>query len=153
MEDLLDLSQAVGVRVEGNDLILDPEKMLPPPAIEGKVRAVRIEGDRVVLTFGPPPDENPQVAGWPEPPDPAAENFQFLYGGVVRFGQLFMVGTDMQIVDADPSDPFDFYIDLYESQLVAGYSRSQTDGGLEVFMPDYAEVGREVEPGEKLPVE
>jgi hypothetical protein len=80
-----------------------------------------------------------------------AGNFQFLYGGVVRFGQLFMVGTDMQIVDADPSDPFDFYIDLYQSQLVAGYSRSQTDGGLEVFMPDYSEVGREVEPGEKLP--
>jgi hypothetical protein len=151
MEDLLDLSRAVGIRVEGDDLILDPETMLPPPAIEGKVSAVRTEGDRVVLVFGTPPEESPLVADWPEPSVPAAENYQFLYGGVVRFGQLFMVGTDMQIIDADPSDPFDFYIDLYESHLVAGYSRSQPDGGLAVYLPDYDEVGEEAEPAEKLP--
>ncbi len=41
------------------------------------------------------------------------------------------------IVDADPSDPFDFFLDQYNLQLVAGYDRNTPDHGLIVHMPDY----------------
>lgn len=36
--------ESKGLRVEGDDLILDSEKLLPPPRIRGRVTAVRIEG-------------------------------------------------------------------------------------------------------------
>lgn len=138
LEDLLDLRQAKGATVRGNDLFLDPVKILPPPAIEGRISAVKVEGNEVVQTFGgssgdPPPKPL-------SPPDLTALNYMFFGGGTVRFGKLFMVRTDMQIVDADPSDPFDFSIDEYNRQLVAGYSKNMPDMGLEVFMPDLGDI-------------
>ena len=38
LQKILDLSKAKGVTVKGNDLFLDPVKILPPPAIEGAQR-------------------------------------------------------------------------------------------------------------------
>jgi hypothetical protein len=52
-----------------------------------------------------------------------------------------MADTDLMIMDADPSDPFDFFLDHYNDQLVAGYSRNTPDHGLLVAMPDYRIVG------------
>ena len=47
----------------------------------------------------------------------------------------------MLIVDLNPSDPFRFDLDLYNKQLVAGYSRTLPDLGLEVYMRDIDKVG------------
>lgn len=142
LDDLLDLSGATGVEVDGNDLLLDPNRILPPPEIRGRLTAVRVAGGEVVLQFGPPRERVAAVARWPKPPRPDAGNYQFLYGGTVRFGRIYMVATDMQIVDADPSDPFLFYIDKYQRQLVAGDEHTLPDGGLLVRMPDYDDVAR-----------
>jgi hypothetical protein len=46
----------------------------------------------------------------------------------------------MQLIDANPRDPFDFAPAHYEAQLVAGYSRNTPRKGLQVFMPDYSHV-------------
>ena len=48
LEKILDLSKAKGVTVKGNDILLDPVKILPPPAIEGHATAVRTDGDELV---------------------------------------------------------------------------------------------------------
>jgi hypothetical protein len=58
-------------------------------------------------------------------------------GGVLRFGKLTMTGADLLIVDADPRDPFDFFLDRYNDQLVAGYSRNTVSKALIAIMPDY----------------
>jgi hypothetical protein len=71
-------------------------------------------------------------------PDSSAANYMLFRGGTLQFGKLFMVHADMQVVDAQPGDLFDFDIGRYREQLVAGYSRSLADGGLLVFMPDLA---------------
>jgi hypothetical protein len=71
----------------------------------------------------------------------------FFQGGVLRFGKLTMTDTDLLIVDADPKDRFDFFLDHYNEQLVAGYSRNTPDHGLIVTMPDFATLG----PGRRLP--
>ena len=55
----------------------------------------------------------------------------------LTFGKLTMKGTELQIVDADSRDPFDFFLDHYNEQLVAGYSKNLPDKGLVVQMPDY----------------
>ena len=38
LDDLLDLGASRGATVKGNDIYLDPEKILPPPAIAGGSR-------------------------------------------------------------------------------------------------------------------
>ena len=51
-----------------------------------------------------------------------------------------MMDADLQLIDAEPRDPFDFFPAHYDAQLVAGYSRNTPGKGLQVFMPDYARV-------------
>ena len=151
LEKFLDLSGARGLRVDGNDLILDPGRALPPPRIIGRLEKVRIEGDQLIQEIGPPPGAE-RIAAPPPPPDPDAENFMHLYGGTVRFGRLFMVGTNLQIADAHPQEPFEFYLQYYDNQLAAGYSRSHLDDSLTTYMPDFWMVGKTLAPSERIAV-
>ena len=140
LDRFLDLSGAKGLRVEGSLLILDPKRVLDSPAIDGSVSAVRVEGDEVVLTFGRLEDTAPA----PSMPLPSARNYLHFRGGTLRFGRLFQVRADLQLVDADPSDPFEFDLARYQRQLVAGHSRSLENGGLLVVIPDLDDVERGV---------
>ena len=132
---LIDVSGARGggVRVVDNDLYLNALKLLPPPAIRGRLVQVALQPGRLVQYFGAP--EGGSVA-LRLAPDSAATNYIQFRGGTMQFGKLFMVHADMEVVDLSPSDPFDFDIDHYHEQLVAGYHRTLPDDGLLVFMPD-----------------
>lgn len=144
LQGLLDLRRARGVTVQGNDLLLDPTRLLPPPAIAGRVVAVSVEGGEVVQIFGRDSSNGTTASGAVSdiaPLDSSAANYMRFRGGTLRFGRLFMVGADMQIIDPDPRDPFDFSIDDYNRQLVAGYSRNTLTGALEVYMPDLDDIG------------
>ena len=35
-----------------------------------------------------------------------------------------MIATDLELVDMDPKDPFDFSVERWNDQLVAGYSKT-----------------------------
>ena len=48
---------------------------------------------------------------------------------------------DLLILDDDPADPFDFFLDRYNEQLVAGYNKNTLDHGLIVHMPDFGDIG------------
>jgi hypothetical protein len=135
MEDLLDLSGAKGVRMQGNDMYLDPLVILPPPRIAGRLTGLRVEGDELVQIFG----DGDHLE--PSPPPSAAENYLYFRGGTLRFGKLLMAGADLQAVDADPGDPFDFYLDHYQAQLVAGYHLTTPVDGMLAFFPDFADLG------------
>ena len=144
LDDLLDLRRSHGASVKGNDIFLDPMKILPPPAIAGRLASIQVEGKAIVQRFVRLPDDS--VFGGSVRPDTSVSNFVFFRGGQMRFGKLLMSGTDLQIDDADQSDPFDLYLKHYNEQLVAGYSRNQSDLGLTVKMPDFADLGRPVAP-------
>lgn len=135
-----------GVALDGDDLLLDPERLLPPPRISGKVRAVRLEGDRVVLELAGGGRAGSKNSRELEPSLPEARNFMYFRGGKLRFGKLTMDDTDLQIVDADPADPFLFSLAQYSRQLVAGYSKTMPDKGLVTFMPDADQTGRPLSP-------
>src|SRR5262249_58493346 len=108
-------------------------RVLAPPVARGGVRAVGIAGARVRMRSGAP------AAPRPLPPlAPAAPNYLYFRGGTPRFGKLTMAHADLQIVDEHPEDPFDFFLDQYQAQLVAGHSRTMPNQGLVTFMPDYA---------------
>jgi hypothetical protein len=55
----------------------------------------------------------------------------------LRFGKLTMNQADLMLIDMDPQDPFDFYLDHYQEQLVAGYTKTTLEFGLRVYTRDY----------------
>lgn len=134
LDDLLDLKEARGARVVDNDIILDVSRALPPPAIQGRLSRVHIEGDQLVQHFVPLAGDS--AFRHRPPPDTKARNYMFYRGGVLQFGKLVMLDADLQIVDLDPTDAFRFDIDRYDRQLVAGYSKTLGDLGLQTFMKD-----------------
>lgn len=124
---LIDTRKVQGVQTEGNDLILDPEAILPLPRIRGKVKAVQIVGDQLTLIFGASKPEAPIQAG----------NYMSYRASQLRFGKLTMDNSDMDLIDLDPRDPFDFFLDHYRQQLSAGYTKITPQFGLRVYMRDY----------------
>jgi hypothetical protein len=144
LDDLLDLKGSKAARVQGDDIFLDPTKILPPPAIAGRLSSVRVEGDALVQEFVRLPDDS-LFAGYARA-DSAAPNFLFFRGGRLRFGRLEMRDTELQILDLDPSDPFDLFLAQYNKQLVAGYSRNRPNLSLQAFFPDYTDLRRAVKP-------
>jgi hypothetical protein len=123
-----------GVRIDGDDFYLNPAKLLPPPRVQGRVGRVEVNDSQVVQVFQPPEGAKLQPMTIP---DPKATNYMFYRGGTLRFGKLTMHDTDLLIRDAEPEDPFDFFLDEYNAQLVAGYSKNTPDHGLIVVMQDF----------------
>ncbi|HEX9460320.1 MAG TPA: hypothetical protein VGA84_14300 [Thermoanaerobaculia bacterium] len=144
MEKMLKLPKERGISAQGNDLLLDPNHALPPPQVELHLVDVRIEGDELVQIFDAGRHLPEMVL-----PHPEEKNTMYYRGGTLRMGKLLMVDADMQVVDTDPSDPFDFMIDRYNDQLVAGFDRNQPNYGLFVFMRDFDDVGKPMRPGER----
>jgi hypothetical protein len=140
LDNLLNLEKSKAARVKGDDIYLDPTKILPPPAIDGRLASVRVEGDALVQTFVKTADDS--IFARYARPDSTVKNMVFFRGGRLRFGRLEMHDTELQILDLDPSDPFDLYLAKYNRQLVAGYSRNRPDLSLQAFFPDYSDLGR-----------
>jgi hypothetical protein len=132
LADLIKNGKIKGIQIEKDDMILDSEQILPPPQIQGKVTAVKLEGNNIVQLFGPQEKT---------PPKPSmAGNFMAYRGNRLRFGKLLMSDTDMILIDADARDPFDFSLDRYKEQLTAGYVKTTPSMGLRVYMPDLKKI-------------
>ncbi len=129
-DDLIRVEPGHGIKAEGNDLLLDISQLLPPPGFHGPLTSVRVDRGALIQVFGP---------GEPRPLSPPATSKNHIYwrGGQLSFGKLTMTDTDLELVDDDPRDPFDFSVDRWNEQLVAGYSKTTADRGLRAHMPDY----------------
>lgn len=139
LDDLVRSNRLHGVKVVGNDLELDPTELLPPPRIRGRLRALLVEPGALVQIFGRREHASAFV---PVPVlGPAAIAFR---GGRLQFGKLTMADADMRIIRPDSGGRFDFFLDQYLRQLVAGYHTTTPSNGLDVVMPDYADAERGV---------
>ena len=129
VSDLINTQKVRGVRAEKDDLVLSPEQILPPPQIQGRVTGVKLNGDEIIQTIGGVTEGKglQQQSG----------NYMAYRGAQLRFGKLTMSDTDMMLIDMDPQDPFDFYLDHYKEQLVAGYTKITPEFGLRVYMRDF----------------
>jgi hypothetical protein len=141
MDDVIKTEGMHGVTVDENDFIIDPGQALPPPRLVGKITSVRIEGDQIVQTFG-----SGKIV--PLTPRAASANHIYWHGGSLRFGKLTMRDTDLELIDQDPKDPFDFSVARYNDMLVAGYSKNLARLGLRTYLPDFNDLkGRLPPPG------
>lgn len=134
LSKMMDTNKVEGVSVDNDDLILDPQRILPPPPIHGRLTSISVRGDGLALEFRSPDPEQSGMATLAT--TCSAENFLAFKGGTVRFGKLTMNDTDLELIDTTPADPFDFSLDRYQKQLEAGVARTTEDGGLCVQMPD-----------------
>jgi hypothetical protein len=135
LDEVVDLSQARGIRAQGDQLFLDPSILLPPPRIEGPIVAIRVEPGYIVQRFGAD-SANRAARNSIEEGLHEGSNEMWFRGGQLGFGKLRMIDADLRVIDLDPRDSFDFSIVAYEEQLVAGFSRNTEVLGLDAFMPD-----------------
>lgn len=124
---LIDTRKVRGVRAEKDDLILSPAELFPPPHIEGRLTAIAIRGNEIGQQYGKPSINSLKISG----------NYMAYRGEQLRFGKLTMSDTDLTLIDMDPQDPFDFYLDYYKDQLVAGYTKTTPSFGLRAYFRDY----------------
>jgi hypothetical protein len=135
---MINTKKVQGVSADKDDLILNPEEILPPPRIKGKVSAVRVQGNDIIQIFGSPEASN-FASKQPG-------NYMAYHDGTLRFGKLTMEDADLILIDMDPSDTFDFYLDHYKEQLVAGYTKITMDLGLRVYARDYNKLRKRPSP-------
>ena len=139
LDDVMSIKERRGVDVQDNDIIISAGQVLPPPRITGRVTRVEVRGNTLVQTFE---DASRGTPARLVLPSPGARNYIYFGGGEITFGKLTMHGADLQLIDVDPGDPFDFHVARYNAQLVAGYSKNTAAKGLKTFMPDFADLGR-----------
>ncbi len=140
---LVDTKKVGGVSVDKDDLVLEPEVILPPPRFRGHLSSIKIENGEIALTFAPQAGREDHSA---LKNNCGARNYIQFEGGTVRALRLTMADADLTLVDADPADPFDFAIDHYKEQLVAGYTKMTPQGGFCAHVPDYDKIKRRTSP-------
>jgi hypothetical protein len=144
--NLLSTKKVEGVSVDKDDLILDPELILPPPQIRGRLVAIELKNGAIDLRF----DSGRKGGGAAELTSACGgRNFLAFKGGSLRFGKLTMSDADLELVDSQPADPFDFSLDHYTEQLAAGYAKVTLKGGLCARVPDLNKVKRNAAPATK----
>ena len=137
LDDLISIKKRRGIDVRDNDIFISAGQILPPPEIVGRLARVTLEGNRLVQIFEDPAMPRPAPLARPSP---GARNYIYFGGGDIRFGKLTMHDADLQLIDADPTDPFEFFPRRYDAQLVAGYSKNTPAKGLKTFMPDFTDL-------------
>ena len=100
LEGLVKVRPGRGVEIADNDFLLAPAGLLPPPRIEGRVIAVRIDGESIEQTFGG--STRPGRSRDLHPSDPSAPNYMYYRGKVLRFGKLTMM--DMRRVASSSAE-------------------------------------------------
>jgi hypothetical protein len=137
LDDVMDIRKRRGVEVQDNDIIIAAGQVLPPPEIAGRLAKVTLIGNSLVQVFDDASNGRPARLMLPSPSSP---NYVYFAGGDISFGKLTMHEADLQLIDSDPKDPFDFFPAKYNAQLVAGYSKNTPTKGLKIYMPDYGDL-------------
>jgi hypothetical protein len=130
LANLLRARAEKGFVIEGNGVLLDPSKMLPPPKLLGPVKAIRVVNGEFEFLLG-----QGEARALPALPI-QTPNWIALWGGMVRVNSVTAYDAKVQLVDANPADPFFFALDFYRESLEAGFVVSGRDGRLVAYLPD-----------------
>jgi hypothetical protein len=132
--DVVGANGGPGVEVQNDDLYLNPQQLVPAPALRGKLTDAHLgskTGD-LITVFGDARPEVTEVKEW--------RNFIRLYGGTLSFGKLTMKHTDLFLIDSSQDEWFDFDLTRYQEQLVNSRIQMTPQAGLHIFMPDIQKI-------------
>ena len=130
LSKLINENAGRGAKIEGDDIILSPRGITPPPHLEGHVAQVNVKNGRIIQIFDSSRHSAPLL------PPVKTEAYIYHRGGVLRFGKLIMEGADLEIVGDQTKGLFCFFLREYKKQLIAGYSKNTPADGLIVHMAD-----------------
>ncbi len=121
-----------GVEIQGNDLLLDTHKLLPPPHIRGQLTQVSVDSPDIQAIYGHAAEDVERVELW--------RNFFSLKGGTIDFGNLSMHPVNIMMIDISSNPWFDLDLVNYREQFASGYTRMTADSGLQMFIPDLRDI-------------
>lgn len=130
--DLFGPKSVPGIQVSGNDIVLDPTTLMPPPHIRGHLTDVQITNSSLEEVYGNSRKDETRVEQW--------RNFLRLRDGTISFGKLTMNYVDLIMIDVSSDEWFDLDLAHYQEQLVNGYTRVTPQAGLQIFMPDFGNI-------------
>jgi hypothetical protein len=58
----------------------------------------------------------------------------------MEVGKFAMEDCDIVMMDMDPGDPMDFFLDRYKEQLAAGYLKIATSSQVRAYIKDYGKL-------------
>lgn len=120
-----------GVKLEGDQLLMNPETLFPPPKLKiDRIVDAKLSDEGLTLTFG----SDTTDAGYVDPPE-AADSYIWLQSGDARFYSTLLVNANLQLL-SDSDEPLDFHLYHYRAQSAAGTIRSKRDGALIVRVPN-----------------
>ena len=128
--------------IVGNDIIFPIDQMFPPPHVSGQLHDINISGDRLNLVFGTDKKTADHADASAETPTVTSGSYIFFRGGTMKFALLTMSPVNLELVPLKPDHDklFEFSVDQYYQQLIAGYSKSLPNKGLLVHMADDREL-------------
>jgi hypothetical protein len=130
--DLFHSGEIPGIQVNNNDILFDPQALLPPPHIVGSLTQVSIKNPDFEAVYGDASQDLQRTEEW--------RNFLHLTGGTINFGRLSMSPVDLIMIDISQDAWFDLDLSRYQEQLVNGYTRVTPQAGLQIFMPDLSQI-------------
>jgi hypothetical protein len=138
-------------KIVGNDIIFPIDQMFPPPDVSGELHDINISGNRLNMIFGGGKSSRPHAPSPAEAPTVTSGSYIFFGGGTMKFALLTMSPVNLELVPLKPGlhPHFEFSIEEYYQQLVAGYSKSLPNKGLLVSMADDREIQPSTQPTQK----
>jgi hypothetical protein len=129
-------------QIVGNDIVFPIDQMFPPPRVSGHLQDVDISGNQLNLIFGGGQQRAAQGKSAAENASVKVGSYIYFRGGTMKFGLLTMSPVDLELVPLKPDRErlFEFSVDQYYQQLVAGDSKSLPTKGLLVYMADNRDV-------------
>jgi hypothetical protein len=136
LESLMSIKPGRGVTIKKNVMYVEALALMPPPKLSGKLIdvAINIQNKNIDMTFG---EDNPPKARY-SLLVPKAKNYIYICQGSVIFGKMLASDGRTQLIDSNPSDPFDFYLKKYLFQISKSSIRMTEGSSLIIYMPDYA---------------
>lgn len=131
MQKLLKMQEEKGLVMDGNQIIMDPSKMYPPPALVGRVTNVYIANGQFHCEFN-----DGKARPWPDVPVKNQRSMLLMWGGDILINKTLVLDAKMQILDATPDTPMVYALDFYREQLEAGYTVSTRAGHMITYGPD-----------------
>ena len=135
LDSVLSIAGGRGIIIKGNQIILSPFEIFPPPALSGIMAHTRVDpsSDSLLLSFKPGSGNELLLGG----PPAGVENYLMLKKGKVAFRKLIMQNSDILMLDRNRKDSFDFFLARYWEVLKRGDVYIRPDSSILVKMPDY----------------
>ncbi|MEO5989036.1 MAG: hypothetical protein ABIU54_06400 [Candidatus Eisenbacteria bacterium] len=128
LDRLIALPPNKSLWVDGNQIMVKPFGLFPPPRINGRIGSITVGASEISIGFAGDPITAPKSS---------ARNYVYMRGGTSQFGRFRMVDTDILILDKEPKDPFVFSLRYYAQMLPRSIITLPDAQSAQLTMPDF----------------